>query len=349
MRVQHSRPSINKEDINAVVSNLRSGEIASGEEVSLFEREISKYIGVLGGVAVNSGTNALNLALKTLGIKAGDEVILPSYVCTSVLSAVNYTGAKPVFADIESGGYNLDPNSAAEKITKNTKAIIIPHMFGTPANMDSFLKYDIPIIEDCAQAIGAEYKGKKVGSFGVLSICSFYATKVLATGQGGMVLTNSEELLEKLRDLTKYDRRKEYSVSYNYSLTDFQAALGRSQLKRLDLFINRRREIAGIYNKVFKEVGQVLPKTENNIFFRYIVEVENLDRYIEEMRKLEVDCAKPVFKPLHQYFNIESKEFPNTEKAYNRAISIPIYPSMRDKEIKQVCEAVRKIWTNFKL
>jgi len=178
---------------------------------------------------------------------------------------------------------------------------------------------------------------------------TFYATKVLATGQGGMVLTNSEELLEKLRDLTKYDRRKEYSVSYNYSLTDFQAALGRSQLKRLDLFINRRREIAGIYNKVFKEVGQVLPKTENNIFFRYIVEVENLDRYIEEMRKLEVDCAKPVFKPLHQYFNIESKEFPNTEKAYNRAISIPIYPSMRDKEIKQVCEAVRKIWTNFKL
>ena len=347
MRIQHSKPSINEDDINAVVSNLRSGNIVSREEVKLFEQEVSKYIGVLGGIAVNSGTNAVNLALKALDIKEGDEVILPSYVCASVLSAVNYTGAKPVFADIKSDGYNIDPESVAEKITKNTKAIIVPHMFGTPANLDSFLKLEIPIIEDCAQAVGAEYERKKVGSFGVLSICSFYATKVLATGQGGMVLTNSGKLLEKLRDLTKYDGRNKYSVSYNNSLTDFQAAMGRSQLKRLDSFIKKRKEIAGIYNKVFEEVGQVLPKTKDSIFFRYVVEVENLDKYIEEMGKNGIDCAKPVFKPLHQYFNLESEDFPSTERAHNKAISIPIYPSMKDEEIKQVCEAIRKVWNNF--
>jgi len=346
MRIPHSKPSINEDDINAVVSNLRSENIASGEEVKLFEQEVSKYIDnrILGGVAVNSGTNAVNLALKALNIKEGDEVIIPSYLCASVLSAVNYTRAKPVFADIESEGYNLDPKSTAEKITKNTKAIIVPHMFGTPVHLDSFLEFDVPIIEDCAQAIGARYERKRVGSFGILSTYSFYATKVLATGQGGMVLTTSKELLEKLRDLTKYDGRDNYSVSYNNSLTDFQAAMGRNQLKRLEFFIRVRKEIAGIYNKIFKEVGQVLPKTENSIFFRYIVEVENLDAYIKEMRKLGVDCAKPVFKPLHQYFNLNEK-FPNTERAYNKAISIPIYPSMKDNEIEQVCDAIREVWS----
>ncbi len=344
MRIQHSKPSINEEDINAVVSNLRSGNIASGKEVKLFEQEVSKYVGVLGGVAVNSGTNAVNLALKALDIKEGDEIIIPSYLCASVLSAVNYTGAKTVFADIESDGYNIDPESAAEKITKNTKAIIVPHMFGTPVNLNSFLELDVPIIEDCAQAIGAKYQGEKVGGFGTLSIYSFYATKVIATGQGGMVLTTSKKLLEKLKDLTKYDGRENYSISYNNSLTNFQAAMGRSQLKKLNFFIKMRREIAGIYNKVFKEMGQVLPKTQDNIFFRYVVEVDNLDKYIEEMDKEGVDCARPVFKPLHQYFNMKNKDFPNTERAYNRAISIPIYPSMKDNEIEQVCEAIRKIW-----
>ena len=347
MRIPHSRPSINEEDINKVVSNLRTGKISSGEEVKLFEQEISKYIGVLGGIGVNSGTNALHLALNALGIKPGDEIILPSYVCASVLSAINYTGAKPVFADIEPKGYNIDPESAANKISKNTKAIIVPHMFGTPANLDKFLELNVPIIEDCAQAIGAEYKGKKVGSFGILSICSFYATKVLTTGQGGMVLTNSNKLLEKLRDLTKYDGRMDYRISYNYSLTDFQAAMGRSQLKRLASFINRRREIAKIYDNTFKEIGLIPPKVENSIYFRYVVEVDDVDQYIEEMNKLNIDCAKPVFKPLHQYFNMKDEEFPNTERAQNKAISIPIYPSLKDNEIKQICEAIKKVWNKF--
>jgi len=162
-----------------------------------------------------------------------------------------------------------------------------------------------------------------------------------------MVLTNSNKLLEKLRDLTKYDGRMNYRISYNYSLTDFQAAMGRSQLKRLDSFINRRREIAKIYDNTFKEIGWIPPKAENSIYFRYVVEVDDVDQYIEEMNKHNIDCAKPVFRPLHQYFNIDGEEFPNTERAQNKAISIPIYPSLKDKEIKQICEAIKKVWSKF--
>ncbi|MGC9310396.1 MAG: DegT/DnrJ/EryC1/StrS family aminotransferase, partial [Candidatus Aenigmatarchaeota archaeon] len=195
MEVPHSRPTINEEDILCVASNLRSGKIATGGEVGVFEKEMSDYIGALGGVAVNSGTSALFLALKALEVKNGDEVILPSYVCASVLSAVNSTGAKPVLADIENEGYNICPKSAAEKITARTKSIIVPHMFGAPAGLEELLELKVPVIEDCAQSAGASYNGKKLGSFGAMSIFSFYATKVLTTGHGGMVLTCSKDFL----------------------------------------------------------------------------------------------------------------------------------------------------------
>ncbi len=232
--IPHSRPTISKEDVSSVADNLIGGQIASGKETALFEKEMSEYIGALGGVATNSGTNALHLALKAIGVKMGDEVVLPSYVCASVLSAVNYTGATPVLADIESRGYNIDPESVEKKISKKTKAIIVPHMFGAPANLGKLLALGVPIIEDCAQSVGAEYIGKRVGSFGDLSVFSFYATKVLTTGQGGMVLTNSQKLLENLANLTKYDELEEYCIAYNYELADFSAALGRNQLRRLD-------------------------------------------------------------------------------------------------------------------
>lgn len=348
MKIPHSRPTITEEDISRVVSILRSGVIASGDEVKLFVQDLSKYIGVLGGVATNSGTNALHLALNALGVKHGDEVILPSYVCASVLNAINYTGATPVFVDIGPEGYNIDYNSAKDKISKNTRAMIVPHMFGAPVDIDEFLELDVPIIEDCAQAIGAEHKGRKVGSFGILSVYSFYATKVTTTGHGGMVLTNSDEMLERLRDLMKYDEREKYSISYNYSLTDFQAALGRNQLKRLDSFIKRRQEIAKIYDDTFKEINRIPPKDNNSIYFRYVIEVSNIDRHIARMKKLGVDCKKPVFRPLHQYFG-DNGEFPNTQRAMSKAISIPIYPLLNDEEIEYICKAIKKVWTNIKL
>ncbi|VVB60206.1 UDP-4-amino-4-deoxy-L-arabinose--oxoglutarate aminotransferase [uncultured archaeon] len=345
MIIPHSRPTISKRDMDSVARNLLSGQIASRKEVGLFEKEMSSFIGVRMGVAANSGTNALHLALKALGIKSGDEVVLPTYVCASVLSAVNYTGATPVLADIEPGGYNISPESVEEKLSKKTKAIIVPHMFGIPANLDRLLKIDVPLIEDCAQAIGAEYKGKKLGSLGDLSIFSFYATKVLTTGHGGMALANSPQLLDRFADLTKYDEREGYAVSYNYEMADFAAALGRSQLRQLDSFIRRRNEIAKIYDDAFERIGMDGRTNRDGICFRYVVEVDNPDKYIEAMKKCGVNCAKPVFRPLHKYFG-KCGEFPNAERAMSRAISVPIYPSLNDEEISRICKSINRVWAN---
>lgn len=344
MIIPHSRPTISEEDTSSVVSSLRSGLLAYGEEVARFEQDLSSYIGVLGGVATNSGTSALHLALEALGIKPGDEVVVPSYVCASVLHAVKCAGASPVLADIGFGRYNIAPESVAKRITKSTKAVIVPHLFGIAAEIDELLKLDLPIIEDCAQAIGAQYKRKKLGSHGILSTFSFRATKVMTTGHGGMVATNSKEMLAKLRDLAKYDELDEYHVSHNYLLTDFQAALGRSQLKRLGSFIERRREIAKTYDEVFKGMRQNVRAVGEGIIFRYVVDVENADRYIEAMREQGVFCARPVFKPLHQYI-VADGEFPNTERAMSSTVSIPIYPSLSDEEIEYVCKAVETVWS----
>jgi perosamine synthetase len=346
MMIPHSRPTISENDISNVVTNLRSGLVAYGDEVTRFEQDMSKYIGVLGGVATNSGTSALHLALKALDIGPGHEIILPSYVCVSVLHAVKYCGASPVFADIGDGGYNLDSKSVDEKITANTKAIIVPHLFGTAADLAKLMEFGIPIIEDCAQAVGAEYRGQKLGSFGILSTFSFKATKLMTTGHGGMVMTNSREMLDRLRELAKYDELREYHVSYNYQLTDFQAALGRSQLKQLDSFIERRRRISKTYDEVFASMGQKV-QTANGICFRYVVEVDNAERYIEPMKLQGVNCARPVFKPLHQYFNSHT-ELRNTDMAIHSVISIPIYPSLNDDEVVHICKIVEKVWREAK-
>ncbi|MEA3229579.1 MAG: GNAT family N-acetyltransferase [archaeon] len=345
MKVPHSRPMIDEGDIKEAVNVLRTGMLASGDMVSLFEEELSRYIGVRGGVAVNSGTNALILALKALDIKQGDEVIIPSYVCVSVLTAVESTGATAVFADTEPDSYNIGYRSAEDKITENTKSIIVPHLFGNPADIDRFVKLDVPIIEDCAQSIGSNHDGKKLGSSGLLSIYSFYATKVMTTGQGGMVMTDSEEMLEKLKDLTRYDKREDYAISYNFSLTDIQAAIGINQLKRLDSFIEQRQKIAGIYNNTFEELNLVFPIIKDNIYFRYVIEVDNVDSCIKEMGKRGVCCDTPIFKPLHQYFDIDDSEYPNTKKVMDKAISIPLYPSLKPEEINFVCDAIKAVWT----
>ncbi|MBN2095307.1 MAG: DegT/DnrJ/EryC1/StrS family aminotransferase [Candidatus Aenigmarchaeota archaeon] len=339
--IPHSRPTISEDDVQKAASNLRGGKIATGEETGFFEKELSRYIGSLGGVAVNSGTNALFLSLKALGIKKGDEVILPSYVCASVLSAINLAGARPVLADIEEEGYNISPDSVESKITSKTKAVIVPHMFGSPARIDKFLKLKVPIIEDCAQSVGGEFKGKKIGSFGKLSIFSFYATKVFTTGQGGMVTTHSKEILEKLRDMTQYDGRESYLVSYNMAMTDFQAALGRSQLKMLGSFIKKRRAIAARYDKIIKEFGRAPKRAEGSICFRYVVEVEDPENFIGEMGRRGVMCARPIFRPLHSYLGLNARIFPNTEKAQGRAVSVPIYPSMSEEEISAVETSLR--------
>ena len=355
--INHSKPTIDEADIQAVAEVLRSGHIAEGEVVKKFEAEFSRFIDVRHSLATNSGTSALHLALLALGLGEGDEVIVPSYVCTAVLNAISYTGAGARVADIKTDDFNLDVDDAKRKINQKTKAIALPHMFGAPADIDEVLGLGVPVIEDCAQSIGATYKGKRVGSFGALSIFSFYATKMMATGEGGMLLTNSDSLFERARDLRDFDERDNYILRYNYKMTDAQAALGLSQLARLPSFIERRCEIARAYSRMQTEgisshigtvghIGLPVPKPDREmVFYRYVIKVEGaVEEYTGRLRKEGIEAKRPVYRPLHSYLGLDSRDFPGSEETWRRALSIPIYPSLSDDEVEFILKAVSGIF-----
>jgi dTDP-4-amino-4,6-dideoxygalactose transaminase len=350
--IPHSRPTLTKENISAVSRVIKSGFISQGEAVERFESELAKYIGVKGGVAVSSGTSAIHLSLIALGVKEGDDVAMPSYVCPALLNAINYIGAKPLLIDINPDTYNISPSDLKRKLTKKARAVIVPHIFGLPADIEEIMAIGIPVIEDCAQSVGAKYKGKRVGSFGHCSIFSFYATKVMTTGEGGMVASNSDKILEKVRDLRDYDHKPNYIVRYNYKMTDIQAALGISQLKRLDSFIAKRRKIAKLYNKKFSDLGIAIPKANSesgHIYFRYVIKKSGQWSVVSG-QKLEDDlrffvnngvkCMRPLFKPVHRYLKL--KGFAETDRAWNELISIPIYPSLTDGDVIKIVRVVEK-------
>jgi len=341
--ISHSKPAIDQNDIHKISELLTLGRLADSSEVALFEKQLSTYIGHKDGIATNSGTNALYLALLSLGSDDKDEVIIPSYVCSALLNAIYSANLKPAIVDINKQGYNISIDGIKKAVNRRTKAIIAPHMFGDPINnIKEINDLGLPVIEDCALSVGAAIDGRKIGSYSLLSVFSFYATKVFTTGHGGMVLSSSEEILNKLRDLMQYDNRKEYRHSFNFRLTDFQAALGRNQLCKLNDFIAKRKKIADNYNRSFCDIKNIkVPcRAEESIYFRYIVEVENANKYIERISHHGIDCRKPVSKPLHQYLDLDKKEYPNTERAYKQNVSIPIYPAMTECEVKYVIDGI---------
>ena len=365
--IYHSKPTLTREDASAAADVINSGYISQGEVVARFESKLAKYIGVKGGAAVSSGTSAIHLSLIALGVKEGDDVAMPSYVCPALLNAISYIGANPLLIDINPDSYNISPADLKRKLTKKTRAVIVPHIFGLPADIEDISSIGIPVIEDCAQSVGASYKGKKAGSFGHCAIFSFYATKVMTTGEGGMVLSNSDKILEKIRDLREYDHKPNYMVRYNYKMTDLQAAIGISQLKRLDSLIYRRREIAKLYNNRFSELGISIPKIypeSGHIFFRYVIKrsgqwsVVSGQKLEDDLKFFEangVKCMRPVFKPIHRYLTPPPSPllqgggewgggFPEAERAWNELVSIPIYPSLTDGDVKKILRVTEKWW-----
>jgi len=345
--IPHSRPTLDQNDYDAVLHVLKSGQIVQGKEVVRFEKTLSSLIGVSDGVAVSSGTAALHLALLSLGVQKGDEVILPSFVCSAPLHAIACTGAVPVIADIDRSTLNIDVRDLNNRITPKTKAIIVPHLFGMAADMDEICSFGVPVIEDCAHSLGSRYRGAFTGGFGDVSIFSFYATKMIAAGEGGMILSSNISLTDTIRDLRDYDEKDAYRVRYNYKMTDMEAALAFSQLKKLFSFIEARRKIAGIYHREFQACPFRLPfvlSDRDHIYYRFVVLHDRAADFITKMNKAGVTCRRPVFKPLHRYLGLADYE--NTDWVWERAVSIPVYPSLTDEEISKIVDAVKLAATN---
>jgi dTDP-4-amino-4,6-dideoxygalactose transaminase len=338
--IPHSRPTLGEEEAQVAAAAVASGQIAEGPEVEAFEREVGRFLGVEHAVGVSSGTAALYLALSAMGVGPGDEVVVPSFVCSALLNAVAAAGAAAVVADIDPATFNIDPGDAARRLTPRTKAIVVPHMFGLPADIDRLAAFGVPLIEDCAQAIGAEHQGRAVGSIGQTAIFSFYATKVMATGEGGMVVTRSASLAESVRDFKTYDKKQDHRRRFNFKMTDIQAAVGRVQLRRLTGFIRRRHEIAERLRAELQGLPVRLPRQDpGRIYFRFVIDsVVDAADFVCRAHARGIGCELPVHPPLHRLLGIEG--FSRAENAWKHAVSLPIYPLLTDEETGRILEAV---------
>jgi UDP-4-amino-4,6-dideoxy-N-acetyl-beta-L-altrosamine transaminase len=376
--IPYSTQWIEKEDIQAVLEVLRSDRITQGPLIEAFEHAVAEYNGARFGVAFSSGTAALHAACAAAGVGPGDEIITSPLTFVASANCAVYLGAAPVFADIDPESLTLNWRAAAKKVTSRTKVLLPVDFAGQPCALDEFKvlarERGLLVIEDAAHALGAEYKGRRVGGIADMTILSFHPVKHITTGEGGMVLTNDPGLNEKLRlfrnhgivrDPAKMTRPEEggwyYEVQelgYNYRITDIQCALGLAQLKRLDFFVTRRREIAEQYTKAFSSLaGVVLPRETEGTRSSHHLYVLQLP--IERLRggrkavfealqarKLGVNVHYiPVhMHPYYQHrFGCRRGDFPKTEKYYERAISIPLYPRMTDEDVRYVIASVTEV------
>jgi len=351
-----------KDEIKGPMEKVMSeGVFILGEEVSLFEQGFARYCGVKYGVGVNSGTDALFLACLACGVGKGDEVITMPYTYIATALAISMTGATPVFVDIDEETYNIDVSKIEGLITKRTKAILPVHLYGHPANMDLLMeltkKHGLKLIEDCAQAHGALYKGKKVGSFGDASCFSFYPTKNLGGfGDGGMVLTNSEETKEKLLFLRDYGRKGRYEhilKGYNSRLDTLQAAILRIKLRHLDEWNEKRRQNASLYTQLFKEkridiIGPHERDFARHVYHIYAVRVKNRSKVMEELSKRGVRTLIHYPIPIHlqgcyKELGYKKGDFPDAEKCCGEILSLPMYPELSHDEIRYVTDTLAEI------
>ncbi len=359
-----ARPIIEDEEIEAVIRVLKSGILAHGPEVEAFEREFAEYIGVEYAVAVANGTAALDLVLKAFDIGPGDEVITTPFTFIATANAILYQGAKPVFADIDPKTYNLDPNDVLEKITPRTRAIIVVHLFGQPADMKAFTEiaedHKLILIEDAAQAHGAEFMGKKVGGFGHAAIFSFYATKNMTTGEGGMIVTNDRRIAERVKLLRNHGQTEKYlhiELGWNLRMTSIQAALGRVQLRKLDRLNEIRRRNAHMLTQKLSKIKGITPPYEDprvkHVYHQYVIRVEDdfpITR--DELRKMlaekgigtDVHYPRPIFQqPLYQRLGYPQNICPNAIEASKRVLSLPVHPYVTPEDIEYIARCIADI------
>lgn len=343
--IPHSRPTLGRAEARALAGVLRSGQLAQGALVERFERAMARRLWLGHAAGVSSGTAALHLALLALDVGPGDEVVLPSLVCSAPLHAILAAGARPRLADCDPATANMDPAAARRALGRRTKAIIVPHAFGLPADLTELCTLGPPVIEDCAQGLGAAYRGRPAGSLGDVCVLSFYATKVLATGEGGMVLSRRRRLVERVRDLRGYDERKTFRPRFNYKMTEMAAALGLCQLARLDEFLARRGALAVAYDRELVETPLRLPPRpadRTHAFHRYVVNAgRRAGSILAALEVRGIAARRPIFRPLHASLRLTG--FPGSAQAWRGMVSLPIYPTLTRAGVTRVARAVREV------
>lgn len=342
-----------REEIDAAIDNvLTNGRYILGPEVEAFEQEFAQYCGVKHAVGVGSGTEALHVALAAMGVGAGDEVITTAHTAVATASAIRLCGATPVFADIEPGTFTIDPHLVEAAITPKTKAIVPVHIYGQPADLAPILKLGVPVLEDCAQAHGAKYGGRRVGSMGNLGAFSFYPTKNLgAIGDGGAVVTNDDALAKRLRLLREYGWAERYVSStdgWNTRLDELQAAILRVKLRHLDDDNARRRAIAKRYDEALCTTGALAcPSVRQNVehvYHLYVITSDRRDALQQQLRDRGIGALVHYPVPVHkQPAYATNDSLPNTERAAAAVLSLPMYPELTPEQQEQVINAVQEL------
>ena len=347
-----SKPSLGMEERDAVARVLEKGQLAQGEEVERFEQEWASYIGTKFAVATNSGTSALHIALACLGIKEGDKVITTPFSFIATASSIVMQGATPVFCDIAPRTYNLDPQQLGGNIDENTKAIMVVHLYGQPCDMAPILEiareHNLHVIEDACQAHGAEYRGKKAGSIGHIGVFSFYPTKNITTGEGGMLTTNDTEIAEKARMLRDHGQGQRYRheiLGYNYRMTNIAAAIGSVQLKKLEQLNEKRIDNAGYYNKNLNTKIQKPGVIDGvkHVFHQYTIRVKDRRQFTNYLEQKGVGYGIYYPIPIHRqplFIKHNALNLPMAQEASGQVVSLPVYPSLTREELEYIAEVV---------
>lgn len=364
-----SQPDITEKEKKAVLNVLKTPNLSLGPKLREFEDKIAKYIGTKYAVAVNSGTSALHLLIKSLDIKKGDEVITTPFSFISSANCILYQQAKPVFVDIDPLTLNIDPDKIEKAITKKTKAMVIVDIFGHPADWDPIRKiarkHKLKIIEDSCEAIGAEYRGKKCGNFGEAGTFAFYPNKQITTlGEGGMIVTNNEKTANYCRALSNQGRKVkkgkwlEHSfLGYNYRMTDTQAAMGIAQLSRIKEILKKRERVARLYHQHLSQIKEInipyVASWAKISWFVYVIQLKEQysqkkrDQILKNLRTKGIQCSN-YFQPIHlqpiykKMFGYQGGEFPITESVSKRTIALPFYNNLNENKIKYITKSLKE-------
>ena len=367
--IRINQPQIGKEEIDAAVAVLKSGILANksgaGPKVLEFEREFAKYIGVKNAVAVNTGTAALHCSLLAAGVRSGDEVLIPSFTFEGTGTPVLLCGARPIFADVRADTYCMSPEDIENSISRRTKAIIPVHLYGLTCDMDPIVEFarqrGITVIEDAAQAHGAEYRQKKAGSLGDMACFSFYSGKNMTTGEGGMITTNDDDLAQALKMIRTHGEERPYWVSRignNYHMTELAAAMGVTQLKKLPEFLARRRENSRVMTEQLGVLGKLsLPNEPDNLrhaWYLYTVRLRGANagkrnKTVEKLRNKNIEASVYYETPVHLlplYREVSGSKrgmLPETERAARQVFSLPIHAGLAAEDVSYVADTVKKI------